>query len=118
MTAKETVIKLGKLLYEKKAKDITIIDIGEKSSFADFFINLTAISERQIESLAILIEEEAFKMGIDMKHKEGNNKSGWVLMDLGDIIVNIFNDEKREKYNLDKLWSDCDKIELMENEDE
>ena len=56
-------------------------------------------------------EEKADKEGIFVKSIEGRNGTGWVLMDYGDVIVNIFTQEKRDKYDLEKIWSDCEYIE-------
>ena len=95
------------VLSDKKAEDIKIIDIKEKSSFADYFVLATGLSERQINSLVDYIEDEMIKNKIPLKSVEGLNQSGWILMDFGDVIVNLFTNESREKYDLEKVWGDC-----------
>lgn len=94
-------------LSRSKARDVVIIDISEKSSFADYFINATAGSERQLGALKEDAENEAYKLDLMPKGVEGRVGTGWILMDCGDIIVNLFTEETRKKYSLDKIWSDC-----------
>lgn len=99
---------LANELSDKKAHEVVVIDISEKSSFADRFVNATAGSERQLGALRDFVEERAESMGLIPKNIEGKAGNSWILMDYGDIIVNIFTPEAREKYSLDKVWGDCD----------
>lgn len=108
MANNEIAREIAERLCAKKAKDITIIDIAEKSSFADFFVNATAVSERQLKALGEEVEELTERLGIEMISSDGREGSGWLLLDYGDIIVNIFAADMRDVYALDKLWSDCD----------
>ena len=114
MTMQNNAIEIAKVLSEKKARDITVINIAEKSSFADFFINATAGSERQLSALLDFAEAKAAEFGLEEKSVEGLHGSGWVLVDLGDIIINLFTAETRDKYTLDKIWSDCETIYIEE----
>ncbi len=107
------IAKLGaKILDDKKAHDITIIDISPKASFADYFVIASGGNERQIGALADEVEDGFAKEGIISSGKEGLKESGWILMDFGDVIVNIFSDEMRSKYSIEKIWGDCDTVEL------
>ena len=108
MELKEMVYDLAKQLSDKKAVDISIINIGERASFADYFINATAGSDRQLDALTDVIEDRAAELGLPLRGAEGKVGSGWTLIDCGDIIVNIFTAAQRERYSLDKIWSDCD----------
>jgi ribosome-associated protein len=114
MNTKEMADAIAKELSDRKAHDIVVIDISEKSSFADFFVNVTAGSDRQTGALLESVEEKAEELGIDEKGVEGRAGSGWLLVDLGDIIVNIFNEETRERYSLDRIWSDCETRHIEE----
>ena len=96
----------------KKAQDILIIDISEKASFADYFVICSGTSERQINMLIDEVEDAFAKEGLLVKSVEGKQNSGWILMDFGDIIVNLFTKEMREKYNIEKIWGDCEFIEV------
>lgn len=96
--------KITKILDDKKAIDLKTIDIMEKSSIADYMVIATGTSSTHIKSLADNVEEELKKEEIYPNKIEGYNTNSWILMDYGDIIVNIFTPEEREKYNLEELW--------------
>jgi len=117
MDNKALVLKIAELADAKKAKDILIIDIAEKSGFADYFVLATAANVRQIEALADEIEDKLAEDGLLVKHIEGEGESGWVLMDYGDIIVNLFSVEQRDRYSIEKVWGDCDRVEYTPKED-
>ena len=104
----------GKVLSDKKAQDIVVIDIQEKASFADYFVICSGTSERQVQSLVDDVGDAFAKEDLLAKSIEGKNGSGWILMDFGDIIVNVFTKEMREKYNIEKVWGDCEFIEVEE----
>lgn len=113
MDNKEFALLAAKTLSDKKAVDITAIDIAEKASFADYLVIATGNSERQVNSLVDDVEDAFAKEELFVKNIEGKN-SGWVLMDFGDIIVNIFTKELREKYGIEKVWGDCSFLEIEE----
>ncbi|WP_245157050.1 bis(5'-nucleosyl)-tetraphosphatase (symmetrical) YqeK [Anaerovorax sp. IOR16] len=110
MENKEIALSAAAVLDQKKAIDIVVMDIKEKSSFADFFVIASANSERQLSTLADEVEDQFAKDGILAKHIEGRGNSGWILMDFGDVIVNLFSLEQRERYNIEKVWGDCEII--------
>lgn len=114
MSSKEIAIKLAELLNSKKAEDIVVIDIAEKSSFADFLVVASGTSDRHIESLIDDVEDLAAQDGVPTKGIEGKNGTGWILLDIGDVIVNIFSREMRSKYNIEKVWADCEMTHLEE----
>ena len=113
MKPKELAIKIARMLKDKKAADVLIIDISNKASFADYFVMASGGSERQTGSLADNVEELLEPEGIFPKSIEGKRASGsWILMDYRDVIVNIMTVDMREKYNLEKVWGDCEIIEI------
>ena len=114
MENKDLAMTIANLLDEKKAVDIKVIDIAEKSSFADYFVNASAGSIRQLSALSKDVEEKFFENGIETKNVEGKPESGWILIDGGDVIVNLFTLDVRDKYTLDKIWNDCETI-IIEN---
>ncbi len=115
MNNKEIALMAAKILDAKKAKDIVIIDISKKASFADFFILASGANERQVGTLSEEIEDKFAQEGIVAKSIEGKKTSGWILMDYGDVIVNILSTEMRDRYNIEKVWGDCEFITLEEN---
>lgn len=114
MTNREYALLAGKVLSDKKGQDIVIIDIQEKATFADYFVLCSGTSERQIQTLTDEIEEQFAKEGITARSIEGKHGSGWILIDFGDIIVNLFTRETRERYSIEKIWGDCKFIEMEE----
>ena len=107
MTNKEYAYLAAETLSTKKAKDIVVIDIAEKSGFADYFIVATGNTDRQINSLVDDVEDAMAKEDLLVKSVEGKNTSGWILLVFGDVIVNLFTPEMRDRYNIEKIWADC-----------
>ena len=99
-------------LDNKKARDIEVISIGSKAAFADYMVLASGGSLRQIESLCEELEEKFENQGIFVRNIEGKRHSGWILMDYGDIIVNLLTADMREKYNIEKVWADCEFLNL------
>ncbi|MBR5741367.1 MAG: bis(5'-nucleosyl)-tetraphosphatase (symmetrical) YqeK, partial [Firmicutes bacterium] len=112
MENREIALKAAKTLDAKKGLDVTVIDVSVHSSFADYLVIATGGNERQIGGLVSEVEDALAKDGILSKTAEGRPESGWVLMDYGDIIVNVFSPEMRTKYALERVWGDCPTVDV------
>lgn len=112
MENKDIAVKAARILDDKKAYDITVLDVATHSSFADYLVIATGSSERQIHALTSEVEDKLAEDGILSKTAEGRPESGWVLLDFGDIIVNVFSPEMRTKYALERVWGDCETVEF------
>lgn len=112
MKIKETVLKIAKILDERKALDISVLDISKISSLCDYFVIASANSPRQSIALSQHIEDELQKENIFASQKEGARQGDWVIIDYIDIIVHIFTEEKRELYDLDSLWKEAEKLNI------
>jgi ribosome-associated protein len=112
MNNKEVALLAAEVLDNKKALDIMVIDISKISGFADYFVIASGGSERQVKALSEEIEDKLVENGVNLKNIEGKNGSGWILMDFGDVIVNIFTVEQRERYGIEKIWGDCEFLSL------
>lgn len=110
MGSKEMAKAIADLISNKKAREVVMIDIAEKSSFADYFVNATAGNERQLRALADDVEDKFAELGIEPKSKDGRPDTGWILVDGGDVVVNLFTEETRQKYTLERIWNDCEMI--------
>lgn len=108
--SKELALKIAKFLDEKKAIDTLVINISPKASFADFLVMASGGSDRQMSALIEHIADMLEPEGIFPKNVEGQRSSGWILMDYGDVVVNVMTAEMREKYNIEKIWGDCESI--------
>lgn len=102
--------ELAKIAYnaldEKNGINISIIDISEISTLADYFIIAGGNNENQVKALANSVEEEMYKVDCKPKHIEGFDNANWILMDFSDIIVHVFNEEDRLFYDLERIWRD------------
>ncbi len=116
MSIRTNAIKAAKRIDEKKGKDIVILDVSKISSFADYFVISHGTSDRQLKTLAQEVEKGMDEEGIPLYHKEGTEKSGWILLDYGDIIVHLFLSEQRQHYNIEKLWNDGEYISFEGSE--
>lgn len=93
-------------LEDKKAEEIKIIDISKVSVLADYFIIASGSNKSQIQALSDALEEVLGKAGCPVKQMEGYNNANWVLLDFGDIIIHIFDNENRLFYDLERIWCD------------
>ncbi len=110
MTPEKLKDSIINVLQEKKANDITVISIAEQTTIADYFIIVTAKSTTQAKTLAEKLEENLEKQQMFALRKEGLKEARWIVIDYGSILVHIFNDETRDFYNLEKLWTKGENI--------
>ena len=112
MEALEIVKLAVAALEDKKAEDVTVIDIQGISTIADYFIIANASNQNQLGAMQDAVDEALYKEGLHAKQVEGNNKSTWILMDYQDIIVHLFSKEDRLFYDLERIWRDGKIIEV------
>ena len=98
--------KIIKKLDSNKALDIVTIDLEGKSSIADYMIIASGTSSRHIQSLSEQVFDELKKNGIDNCKIEGKDSTDWKLVDGIDLVIHIFNPEKRKFYEIEKIWSE------------
>ena len=106
MKISEIKNKIETILDDNKAKDIVSIDLREKSYIADYMIVASGTSSRHLQSLSENLVSELKKIGVYNCRIEGKDSSDWKLVDAIDIIIHIFHPEKREFYDLEKMWSE------------
>ncbi|MDH1085197.1 ribosome silencing factor [Pantoea brenneri] len=87
-----------------KGQDIVTIDVQGKSSITDFMIICTGTSTRHVTSIAEHVEQESRATGLMPLGIEGKSAADWVVVDLGDVIVHVMQEESRQLYELEKLW--------------
>ncbi len=97
---------IEKILDDNKAQNITSINLKNKSYIADYMIVASGTSSRHLQALSEILVAQLKKMGIDNCRIEGKESNDWKLVDTQDVIVHIFHPEKREFYDLEKMWSE------------
>lgn len=112
MITKEHVKQTFEALEDKKAIDIQILDISGITVLADYMIIAGGANKNQVQALADSVQESLAKEKIYPKHIEGYQSANWILLDYGDMIVHVFNQDDRLFYDLERLWQDGKKIEL------
>ncbi|MEW6002322.1 MAG: ribosome silencing factor [Nitrospirota bacterium] len=118
LESKEKAFRAARATIDKKAKDVLILDLKNLTPIADYFIICSGESTTHVKAIAERVEEIFTKAGINPLGIEGLDYSHWVLMDYGDVIVHIFEEETRKFYELEKLWIDAKRIPLSEMGDE
>ena len=106
MNVTDIKTNIEKILDNNKAQNIATIDLKNKSYIADYMIIASGTSSRHLQSLSEILVTELKKLGLDNCRMEGKNSNDWKLVDAYDVIVHIFHPEKREFYNLEKMWSE------------
>ena len=97
---------IEKILDNNKAANIISINLKNKSYIADYMIIASGTSSRHLQALSEILVNELKKIGLEECRIEGRESSDWKLVDTNDIIIHIFHPEKREFYNLEKMWSE------------
>jgi ribosome-associated protein len=92
---------------DKKAGDVTLLEIGKITTLADYFVIATGTSERQINAVASGVQERMKEEGVRLIAREGVPADGWVLLDYGQVIVHVFAPEQREYYDLERRWREA-----------
>ena len=120
MSSEKEMVRIAcKALDEKKAHDIKIIDIHEVSVIADYFVSASGSNQNQVQAMVDNADEMLGRAGYEAKQIEGNRNSSWVLMDYGDMIIHVFDEENRLFYDLERIWRDgkvLDSKEFLEEE--
>ena len=110
----ERMRKLADAILDKKGEDLVALDVREVSSFADGFLLATGTSDRHVRTIADAVVERARELGDRALGIEGYDDGRWVLIDLGDLVVHLFQREVRQHYDLERLWSDASRVAVGE----
>ena len=97
---------------ELKATTVAAIDVSERLVLTEVFLVVSGSSDRQVRSLVDAMDEALLKAGVRRKRREGFDEGHWVLVDYGDLVVHVQQDEDRDFYALERLWADCPSIGL------
>ena len=112
MSPEEIKNAVCKELDERKAADITVLNVSHLTVVADYFVICTARSNKQVKALAEYVSEKLEDAGVPTLRSDGVREGKWAVLDFGSVIVHVFNDDTRMFYCLEKLWTDGDNVEF------
>lgn len=109
-TSKKKAVGAAEIALDKKAKDVIILELKGLSSITDYFVICSGGNPAQIRAIAEAIQEGFSKRKFSLFGKEGLDSARWVLLDYSDVVINIFHEDTRSYYDLEKLWMDAPRI--------
>lgn len=113
LEGKEKALEAARLALAKKAVDVKVLDLRGLANFTDFFVICSAESTPKVKAITANIEEGMSALRTKPLGVEGRSYGHWVLMDFGDVVVHVFEDETRGYYELEKLWLDAPLIPVI-----
>lgn len=113
LDSKSLAQRCADLAGQKKASDVVILDVKDIFSMADYFIICGGNSDRQVRAIASFVEETLEEEGVSPLGVEGMTEGRWVLMDLNEVIIHIFQEDIRSFYDLEGLWRDAPRVEFQ-----
>ena len=105
--ARPRALDVAQAGLDKKAEDVLVLDVRGLTSYADYFVLMTADSERQAGAIADAVDERLKQRGATKVGVEGYESGRWILIDYGDVVAHVFNRESRGFYDLEGLWADA-----------
>lgn len=106
MTESALARRIADILYDKKARDIVVLEVGHLTILADYLVIATGRSAIQVKALAQEVDDRLAAEGAQLRRKEGHNEGRWIVLDYGSVMVHVFHQEERSFYNLERLWED------------
>ncbi|MGM0471874.1 MAG: ribosome silencing factor [Bacillota bacterium] len=115
MNSRELAQLIAQTADDKKAIDITILELEGISIIADYFVICSGKTDVQVDAIAKAVTNEVGDHPeVELQRKEGSKEAGWLLLDYADVIVHIFRQDERQFYELERLWGDAEEIEWQE----
>ena len=116
-SAERKVRRAARAALDKKAIDLTVLDVQHVSSVTDFFLVCSGRSAPHVKTIADAIRDELKTDGVRPLHAEGHADSGWVLLDYGDVLMHVFLEDTRAYYALERLWGDAPSLSMSSADD-
>jgi ribosome-associated protein len=113
-TSKDLAREITRILIEKKAIDVKLFDVSLDSSITDYFVNATGSSSTNVRALTDDVLDKLEEYGKEALRVEGREGNSWLLIDYGDVIVNVFDKQSREFYNFDRLLPESGELDLSD----
>jgi ribosome-associated protein len=99
-------LKIARILYDKKAQDITVLNVAHLTVITDYMVIASGRSALQVKALADDVDDALAMEGVALRAREGQGEGRWIVLDYGTVLVHIFHPEDRRFYHLERLWED------------
>lgn len=113
--AADLTVAAARAAADKKAAHLTAIDVSERLGLTDVFLLASGSNDRHVHAIVDAVDEAMQRAGAKRRTREGFADAHWVLVDYGDVVIHVLQNEDREFYSLERLWKDCPLIELPED---
>lgn len=113
-SARDLAVQCARLAASKKAEEIVILEVGKFLVVTDYFVICHGKNRRQIHAIVDAILKDLRAAGVDRRGLEGYHPGNWVLLDYGDVVVQVFDRETRDYYDLEVLWGDAPRVDWRE----
>jgi ribosome-associated protein len=107
----------ARIAYDNRSEDVTILDLRGLTAIADFFVIATGSSDRQMRAVVDEIDEFAAEIGEKRYGLGGYDSTSWILADYVDVVIHVFDEQRRRFYDLELLWGDAPRIDWQEDEE-
>ncbi len=107
--------RIADFMLSKKASDVVILDLKKITSATDHFVICSADSDTQVKAIADAVQGGMESLGVRAWHNEGYRAMTWIILDFVDVVAHIFHKETRSFYNLERLWGDAKKTEILDD---
>lgn len=115
MTTRELTKTALNALLDRKALDIVLLRVTQQTTLADYYVICTGTSNTQLRAIADAVDESVSKQyGLEPKSIEGYRSANWILLDYGSVIVHAFKNDTRQFYDLERLWSDSERLDIQD----
>src|SRR6266853_2008965 len=98
--------------WDKKALDLTVLDLRDIASFTDFFVIATGTNRRQVQAISDEVVDQLKHSGTRAARVEGYQTAEWILVDYGDFVVHVFDEKARRFYDLERLWREANRVDV------
>ena len=99
-------LRIARILYDKKAQDITVLNVAHLTVITDYMVIASGRSALQVKALADDVDDALAMEGVTLRAREGQGEGRWIVLDYGTVLVHIFHPEDRRFYHLERLWED------------
>ena len=106
MQDQENMLRLARLLYDRKAQDIVVLNVSHLTVLCDYMVIASGRTDNQVSALADAVDKLMAREGFALRRSEGRREGRWVILDYGHVIVHLFHRDERAFYGLDRLWND------------